>query len=494
MIQTTSKWLCFPVIIALVFFAVFFTDRTAAGSAEPETVYVVSVSGTVDPGMAAFIKRVHEKTSKTPDALVILEMDTFGGRVDSALEIVNTLLKFPREKTVAYVTRKAISAGALIALSCGRLAMKPGTTIGDCAPISISDGSPKMLGEKFQSPIRAQFRALAKRNGYPEALAEAMVTPEKKVYQLVMKDGKRMFMDSRAYDDMSKAEKAQVIKRRTIVPAGELLTMDDTEAHELGFSMMSVSSVNELLNRLGIRNYKRVSINESWSESMVRYIDSILPILMMIGLGAIYIEMKSPGFGVPGIIGITCLAIVFLNQYMVGLATYTEFLILIAGIILVGGEIFVLPGFGIAGFLGILMIIAGLVLSMQNFVIPNPAIPWETKLMIGNVVRVLGAYLGAILFGLLFIRYILPRLSVRRQGPVLASNLKDARADSKEVQRLRVGDSGFALTFLRPSGKAEINDDIFDVITYNEYLERGTPIVVSEIRGNRVIVTRKERL
>ena len=136
-------------------------------------VYVINISGTVDPGMAAFIERALEVPTGDPVPMFVFEMDTFGGRVDSALQIVDTLLSIPEGRTIAFVKNKAISAGSLIALACSRLAMRNNTTIGDCAPITYSNEGPKMLGEKFQSPLRAKFRALAKRNGYPEALAES---------------------------------------------------------------------------------------------------------------------------------------------------------------------------------------------------------------------------------------------------------------------------------------------------------------------------------
>ncbi|MEZ4578908.1 MAG: ATP-dependent Clp protease proteolytic subunit [Desulfobacterales bacterium] len=124
----------------------------AAPSPVSASVYVIDVSGEVDPGMAAFVDRALEGLSGNPDNLVIAEIDTFGGRVDSALEIVDTFLKIPPDQSIAFVKKKAISAGALIALSCGRLVMMPATTIGDCAPITYSQEGPEMLGEKFQSP------------------------------------------------------------------------------------------------------------------------------------------------------------------------------------------------------------------------------------------------------------------------------------------------------------------------------------------------------
>lgn len=463
-----------------------------AYAAAPETVYVVPLSGEVDPGMAAFVGRVYREISDSSYKLVIFEINTFGGRVDSAFEIVDTLLKFPKEKSVAFVDQKAISAGALIALACGTLAMAPGTTIGDTAPIAVGQGGPRMMGEKFQSPIRAKFRALAERNGFPVAMAEAMVTPEKVVYQLRMKSGETRYLDAQAYDDLSEADKEQVASRKTVVEEGELLTMHAAEALDYDFSKMTVAGIPELLDRLGVGNYEIKRITPSWSEVLVRFIGSIAPILMMIGLAALYIEMKAPGFGLPGAIGVLCIGAVFLNQYLVGLANYTELLLILVGLVLMGIEVFVLPGFGLAGFLGIASIVIGLVLALQGFVIPDPRMPWQMDLLVVNLVKVLGSYLLAFGTGLFFLRYVMPQFSSRSEGPYLMANLGSAHADSEETKRAKVGDEGVALTFLRPSGKAEINADIFDVATENEFVEKGAPIVVTKIRGNWIVVERKD--
>jgi len=453
-------------------------------------VYVVPVSGTVDPGMAAFIKRALEASVDDPDPLFIIEIDTFGGRVDSALQIVDSLLSVPEGKTIAFVKTKAISAGALISLACGRLVMKPNTTIGDCAPITYSKEGPKVLGEKFQSPLRAKFRALARRNGYPETLAESMVTAEMAVYAVEI-EGKTLYLDSQAFDDLSPAEKEKVSSKKTIVAKGELLTMDDTEALELGFSRMSVNNMDEMLQRMDIKNYTLVRVEESWSETFVRFIGAIAPLLLMIGLASLYMEIQVPGFGVMGIIGITCLALVFLNQYLVGLADHTEILLLILGIILLGFELFVIPGFGIAGIAGLIFIAAGAILAFQDFVIPDPSFPWQAELLVKNILHVLGALFMAIILALFTLRYILPRLSVVVEGPYLDATLKDSRADSLEAKGAEVGDIGIALTSLRPSGKAKFKGEIFDVITEGEFMEKGTPVKISEIKGNRIIVSRE---
>lgn len=479
-------WICI-----LCLFGTTFSD-TGDGIASNE-VFVVPISGTVDPGMAGFVRRVYEQVSEKPDSLIIFEMDSFGGRVDSALEIVDTLLKLPREQTVAFVSVKAISAGALIALACGELAMKPGTTIGDCAPISFSSEGPKMMGEKFQSPLRAKFRALAKRNGYPEKLAEAMVTQSIVVYK-INQNGQTTYLDSQEYEDLTDAEKQSITAKETVIKEGELLTMENEEAVDLGFSRMTVSTIDELLREKGIKNYSVVSLKETWSEALVRFIGKITPILMMIGLAALYAEMKAPGFGVPGIVGITCLALVFSNQYLVGLAGYTEFLIIMAGVILMGIELFVLPGFGVAGYAGLCCIVVGMVLALQDFVIPDPSFPWQQTLLVHNLIMVLGSFICAFISALFLLRYVMPRVSAfAAEGPYLLTTLKESHADSKQVGRVSIGDTGMAETPLRPSGRMKSKDEFFDVVTQGEFLEKGTPVVVSDISGNRIIVARYEK-
>ena len=480
-----------PVFLAAVTLIVSFSAHAQEDAQQPQgrPVFVIPVSGTVDPGMSAFLYRACREATKSTNSLVVFEIDTFGGRVDSALEIVDTLLTVPAERSIAFVKKKAISAGALIALSCGELAMRPATTIGDTAPIVYSQEGPQMMGEKFQSPIRAKFRALARRNGYPEALAEAMVTPEKIVYAVEI-DGEKKYMDAQAFEDLTSEEKDRVTDKRTVVEKGELLTMSAAEALELGFSSMTVSSIDAMLEKRGGGPFARSRIEPSWSETMVRYIGSIAPILMMIGLAALYMEMKAPGFGIPGLVGLACLGVVFLNQYMVGLADYTELLIIVLGLVLMGVEVFVLPGFGIAGFAGIVCLIIGLILTFQDFVIPDPNIPWETEILLNNVIKVVGAYVVSFILGLFFIRYVLPRLSTATEGPYLTSSLKDAHSDSRETRRVHVGDTGVAMTALRPSGKVKIGTDVFDVVTENEFIERDAPVVISEISGNRVIVAR----
>ncbi len=459
----------------------------------PQTVYSIAISGEVSPGMSAFVKRaLHDiPPENAGSTVIILKMDTFGGRVDAALMIVDLIAGTDKGTTVALVTQKAISAGALIALACDELFMLPHTTIGDCAPIMVGSEGPQMLGEKFQSPLRAKFRSLAKKNGYSEVLAEAMVTADMKVYRVVI-DGRVEYMDALAFEELGETAKARVTEKKTVVDKGELLTMDNIEAKELGFSEDTVADAETMLAGLGVRHDSVIALTPTWTESLMRFVGSIGPLLLMIGLGALYTEIKAPGFGVPGIVGIICLSLFLMNQYTVGLAGYTELLIILLGIVLIGFEYFVIPGFGLAGISGGLCLALGLVLSLQGFTWPDPARPWQTDLMIINMVQVLGAIIIAFLSALGVLRYVVPKISrvTKRTSPYLETTLKNYHADSLSSAGVRAGETGLAATALRPSGKMDINDTLYDVVTEGEFLEKGTPVKILDVRGNILVVAK----
>lgn len=452
-------------------------------------VYVIPVAEDVEPALAAFIERCLRETEDDPGALLVLEMDTFGGRVDSALAIVDALLAVQPRETVAYVRTKAISAGALIALACNRLAMAPNTTIGDCAPIAFTNEGPTMLGEKFQSPLRAKFRTLARANNYPSVLAEAMVTDGMEVFRVEL-DGEVLYLEASEYDDLTPAEKERVASKKTVVRKGELLTMDNEEALELGFSTLTASSIEEMLAGLGVADYTLIRLEQNWSETLGRFITAIAPLLMMAGLAALYMELKAPGFGLPGIIGLLCIGLVLFNQHLVGLASHTEFLIVLLGLVLLAMEIFVLPGFGIAGIAGIVVLGIGLVLSFQDFVLPDPGQPWQREIMLGNVAMVLASILFAFASVLLFLRYVFPSLGRTVEGPYLAATLADSHDVAAQTLAVQAGSRGVALTALRPAGKMKSGGGVIDVVTEGEFIDKGASLEVLALRGNIVVVGR----
>ena len=481
------KYRIVTLLISLCFFAGVAQEDSV--KEVKQNIIVITVSGSVDPSMAAFIGRAIQNSKEYKDPVFILEMDTFGGRLDAAYNIVDTLSNISNGKTVAFVTKRAISAGALIALACNNLLMKPNTTIGDCAPITISKEGPEMLGEKFQSPLRAKFRALAKKNNYPPTLSESMVTAEMIVFKIVLPDTV-LYLDSTGFADLAPSLIKKIISRETVVKRGELLTMDNEEAKELGFSSANVKNITEVLAFLNIKNYSITTISQNWSEKFVGYIAMIAPILLMIGFAALYFEMKSPGFGIPGIVGIICLALVFGGQYAVGLANYTEMLLLIIGLVLLGIEMFVIPGFGIIGIAGILFMAIGMMLSLQDFVIPAPEMPWQLEILEKNIFTMIMSLLGSVVLLLLFFKFVFPKIAGAISGPYLSATLADAHSAPDSPPPISTGDRGTVTKTLRPTGSAKIGADIYDVITDGEFINKGEPIIVTEIKGNRIVVIR----
>ncbi len=469
------------------FCLIFFFCLAGGSAAKEKTVYVLPVAGTVDPGMAAYVQRALSEVKKDKDAVVVLKMDTFGGRVDAALDIVESVSSLSGEQTIAFVEKRAISAGALIALSAGTIVMAENTLIGDCAPMIQTGEGMKEAGEKMQTVLRAQFRTLARRNGYPQVLAEAMVSKDMEVYRITMDDQPR-YIDKTAFGELSSGEKERVTFKKTIVPQGQLLTMHDKEAQELGFSKASVKDLESALSVLGLSGRQRQEIGESWSEGFVRMLQPFLSILMLIGIGALYTEIKAPGFGIPGVVGILCLGLVFFNQYLVGLANYTELFILIIGVLLLWVEVLVLPGFGLAGISGLVIIAAGLILSFQGFVLPDPDLPWESGLMLKNAGRVTISFLGAFLVSFFLIRFVLTRISTVVKGPYLSASLEGARAESQEAMTVSKGDAGVSLTSLRPAGKIRIKDRKVDAITQGDFIGPDQAVVVVSVSQNHVIV------
>jgi membrane-bound serine protease (ClpP class) len=480
---------CTLVFLCCLSLCAFFSSSPVRG-AGPLKVFVIPIAGEVDPSMAAFLKRAIRDAASRPEDIYVLEMDTFGGRVDSALQMVDALLDTRGARTIAYIKNKAISAGALIALACNELVMRPHTTIGDCAPITYSGEGPRMMGEKFQSPLRAKFRTLARRNGYPEVLAESMVSADMEVYRVEM-DGKVLYLDGQALADLSPEKKKSIVSQKTVVAKGELLTMDDEEALRFGFSRMSAPTIEEMLAEMKLGSYEIVRSKRNWSERLGTVVGGIAPLLMMIGLAALYVELKAPGFGIFGIIGIVCLGLVFLNQYLVGLADYTDLLLIITGIVLLAVEIFVLPGFGLAGIAGLIFIGVGLVLSFQSFVVPDPSQPWQRQLLTRNIIQVLGSFVVAFVSAMVAIRYLLPRLGTVVEGPYLGATLAKSRAVSDQAAALPIGSIGTALSTLRPAGKGLFGNEIYDIITDGEYIDKGASVIVQEIKGNRIIVSAK---
>jgi membrane-bound serine protease (ClpP class) len=418
----------------------------------PPQVFVVLIDGTIDLGLAPLVARTIREAADARADAVLLEINTFGGRVDAAVAIRDTLLNAPIQ-TIAFVNQRAISAGALIALACHRIVMTSGGTIGAAAPVVGGVGPPQPADEKSVSYVRKEFRATAETRGRPAQLAEAMVDADVEVPGVVEK--------------------------------GKLLTLTASEAlqHKVADFIAPSRAQALAVTRLG--GAQEHQVVASWAEQLVRLLTGpvISSLLMSLGILGLLIEIRTPGFGVPGTVGIIALALFLWGHWLVQLAGWEELLLLAAGLLLLLLELFVLPGFGVAGIAGLLAILAGLGFALIGAGATGSVI-----------LRALGqaalSVLVAIAAGLALMR-VLPRLPFGRRL-VLESEMSTrlGYGSAPVEDRGWLGENGVATSPLRPAGIADIRGHRVDVVSEGEFIEAGASLEVIRVDGNRVVVRR----
>lgn len=461
-------------------------EETTAGG----KVFIIPLEGMIDGGLYSSLERRAKLALEEKPRLIIFKIDTYGGRLEPAFEISDYIGNIPEEtKTVAYIPNKAISAGALIAVSCNEIAMGPQAELGDCEPIVPSaEGGYKTVGEKIQSVLRTKFRKFAEKNGYPVRLAEAMVTNEMEVYHIVTEDSPQgKFITARELEEMSEEERKKIVSKRIIVEKGKLLTMHAREARDYGFAKYLVKDREELLEQYSIKTEEVVELVTNWSEEMVRFLDSIAPILLGVGLIALWMELKAPGVGLPGIIGVLCLATVFLSKYMVGLAEVPEILVFALGLMLLAVEVFVLPGFGLFGLAGILLMLIGLVLAFQEFLVPQT--PYHYEELRINLLQIFSSMIGSIIVIAILVKY-LPGMPLFGRLVLRASEEAELGFETVPITsgESLVGKRGYTLSTLRPAGRADFGGRVLDVVSEGEFIEPNQMVEIVEVRGNRVVV------
>jgi membrane-bound serine protease (ClpP class) len=464
-------------------------------------IHIVPIEGTIDSALAESIDRRVEIAREAGADCIVFDIDTYGGEVFAADRITRTIFPLPDPAgggihTIAFVTEKAISAGVLIAMSCREIYMSYGSRMGDCEPIMVSPGEGILTApEKIQSPLRAEFRKFAERNGYPVAIAEAMVTKELGV-AFIRFEGET---EGRYYSVIEteawpEEKRERIAEQRILVRKGELPTFTFSEAEDLGLSRGTLPDRDALIDRISDEG-AIVALHEiTWSEEMVRFLQQWKFLLFVVGVIGLYLEFKAPGFGAPGIVGILALALFFFSSYLSGLAEVWEILVFVLGVVLLAVEIFVLPGFGIPGVLGIFLILLSFYLASQPFVIPGgdpDSVPGPFEMgMLHRWLVHFGLSLVAAFVAIAILARMLPRTPIYRRlvlAPVPASGGATVDAD---VSRVRLGAEGVTLTQLRPAGKARFGDDRLAVVTEGDYLEAGVRVRVVSVQGNRIVVQR----
>ena len=416
------------------------------GTAQEQTVVRVPVTGTIELGLAPFIGRAIDEAEEQGAAAVVLDIDTPGGRIDAAWEIIDDV----RDADVpvyAFVNRRALSAGAMIALAADALYMRPGSTIGAATPV---DGQGTKASEKMVSAMRSEFRALAQERGFDPRVGAAMV-------------------DER-------------IEVPGVVAAGELLTLTTSEALDLDVATAEVADYEAVLEATGLTGSATRAVTPNWAEAVVRFLSNpiVAPFLLSFGFLGLMIEIKTPTFGLAGGIGLLSLAAFFGARYIVALAGMEELLLLGAGLVLLIAEVAVIPGIGIAGFLGTIAVLASATLSMVGSY-PSMA----------EVISSLGFVAIAILLVAVFAFALVRHLPYSRslKGILLDdSTSREAGYLSAPDRQDLIGAVGRTITDLRPSGTAEFGDERVDVVTEGPFLDAGVPVKILRAEGYRHVV------
>jgi membrane-bound serine protease (ClpP class) len=425
----------------------------AAALPAQQPIYHISVNGTIELGLSPYVQRSLREAERAGARGVVVTLDTPGGRVDAAERIADAL-RDTRLPVVAYVDRRALSAGAMVALATDSIFMRPGAVIGAATPVSGQTG--ERLPEKYVSAMRAEFRALAEEHGIDPRIAEGMVDEN--------------------------------VEIPGVKPRGTLLTLSPSEAVRLGVARAELTDFSALLSRLGWAGAPIVSTEVNWSEALVRFLSNplVASLLLSLGMMGLLIELKTPHFGLAGLAGLVCLALFFGSHWLVGLAGWFEVLLIVAGIVGIFVEIFIIPGFGIAGIAGLGALGTGFFLALLG-AHPTRADLWQA---------VAGTGVGVLIFIALAVAFLRHLPQSRRLAGFLHRESEQATDGyvSSQPRADLVGKGGTAVSELRPVGIADIAGERVEVTTEGEYLEPGTLVTVVRAESLRLVVRRAAQL
>jgi membrane-bound serine protease (ClpP class) len=421
--------------------------QTAVRPAEEIVVYRIPVTGVVELGLAPFIERSLREARATGARAAVLDIETPGGRVDAAQRIVNSVTD-AGIPVYAYINHRALSAGALIALSAERVFMRPASIMGAATPVT---GEGQRAPEKIISAMRSEMRTLAEARGLDPRIAEAMVDEDVDIPGLVAR--------------------------------GQLLTLTTDEAVRVGFASR-VDDWDGLLAAVQLEGARTQPTTVNWAERIVRFVTNplVAPLLLSLGFLGLLVEIKTPSFGLAGAFGLGALALFFGGHYIIGLAGWEEFILLGIGLVLLGVEIFVVPGFGVFGIAGIIALLGGIYLSMIGHLALRTDYIEAAYVLSGSLLLLVVTSWVAF--------RLLPR-SRRASASGIMLNDAFTREGGYVASTARLelqGATGVAVTDLRPAGAGEFAGERLDVVAESNWISAGTPIRIVRSEGYRHVV------
>ncbi|WP_027088282.1 NfeD family protein [Cohnella panacarvi] len=431
-------------VLAALFIAILPLSAANAETRSAGAVYVIPVKMTVESGLASFLDRALTEAEDAKASLVVLDVDTPGGRLDTAEEI-GIRIRETTVPTVAFVSGKAASAGAYLALNAGDIAMAPATTIG--AAMIVDQNGNAVDNPKYVSFWSQEMAGAAELNGRNSDIAVKMVDPSR---------------------ELTVPELGETYK------AGTILSLSAEKALKVGYADTIAKSVEEVIAWKGLNDRPVIEVNLSLAEHVSEFLTSpgMTTILLILGIAGVAIELLVPGFGVPGIVGVIAFGLYFFGQFVAGFAGMEAVVLFVIGLILLVSELFI-PSFGILGILGSAAVIAGITMGAQDT---------------GDALSSLGlSLLIAILIIAVFV-YIFRKRGVWNRFILREALTTEQGYVPNNPRESLIGSEGVAISELRPAGIAEIRGERVDVVTGGEFVERGRMVRVVAVDGTRIVV------
>lgn len=439
--------------IFLLLLTIVLLPFVSSAQNDKKVVYYFPIDEEIAPPASLRVEKAMEEAKSVNADIIVVHINTFGGTLDDADKIRTAFLQ--SDKPVwAYIDNNAASAGALISIACDSIYMHSGSSIGAA---TVVDQTGAVQPDKYQSYMRSLMRATAEARGRRTDIAQAMVDPD--IYVEGVSD------------------------------SGKVLTFTTNEAIKYGFCEAEVESLHQLLEHAGVKEYTIREQRYSFLDKLIGFLVSpvVSGILIMLIIGGIYFELQQPGIGFPLILALSAAALYFAPLYLEGLASYWEIIIFLTGIVLIILELFVFPGFGVSGVLGIICLVTGLVFSMVGNVgfdfshIPAGLI--TNRLMIVLVAIAvslpLSIWLGKKLFE-----------STLFGGLALNTEEKTDEGFTVAIDQMQalIGSTGIAASILRPAGKISVDGKIYDAVSQIGYIEKGQPVtIVDYVNGSLVV-------
>ena len=435
----------------------------AAHAADAGRVVVIPIKTEISGAQFFFLRRALKEAEREEAAAIVIDMDTFGGDVKAAIDSMDALMKMS-VPTFTYIDPRAISAGALIALATRKIYMTQNGVIGAAAPVMAGgEDLPKTMTEKTVSALSAMARAAAEKNGHRPELADAFISKEKelKIGDVVIDKGDTLLT-------LSAPEAARLYDGKPLLAAG------------------IADSLEEMLKLAGLTGAVQ-TIKPTGFEHVAFWITAFAPLFLLGGILGAYLEFKTPGFGLPGIISIVCFVIFFTGHYLAGLAGWEVAALFVIGLLLVIGELVIHPGTLLPGIAGALLIVGTLIWAMIDRYPGEPLLP-TSAMLVRPMINLGIAGLLALLLAW-WLAKSLPRTRLYGRIVLLSTvHGSPTVTAGSSAGPLQPGQSGTARSMLRPAGKAEIAGHMVDVITQGDFIDPGSAVRVVAVDGMRVVV------